>query len=86
MSVKELKRRSRVELLEILVEQSREIERLEAELRNARAELDKKQILIDNAGSIAEAALQLNEVFAAAQKAADQYLSNVKRMSKEKDS
>jgi hypothetical protein len=36
--------------------------------------------MLDKAGSIAEAALQLNDVFELAQKAADQYLENVKKI------
>jgi hypothetical protein len=40
-------------------------------------------ILTEKAGSIAEAALQLNLVFETAQKAADQYLMNVRRLSDE---
>lgn len=77
MTNKELKRLSRRELLEMLLDQSKEVERLQRELKEAKRQLSDRQILIDNAGSIAEAALQLNHVFEAAQEAANQYLENI---------
>lgn len=64
----------------MLVEQSKEVERLKVELESTRAQLEERRILIEKAGSIAEAALQLNGVFAAAQAAADQYLSNIQQL------
>ncbi len=74
----DLRKLKRADLLEILVEQGRELERLRHELALAQAELEDRRIRIDNCGSIAEAALQLNGVFEAAQAAADQYLASVK--------
>ena len=80
MTDKELKKLSRYELLEMLLEQSKEVQRLKEELEKANALLEERQILIHNAGSIAQAALKLNGVFEAAQKAADQYLENIKQI------
>ena len=52
-----------------------------AELRNTIAEMKRSRMIeLEDAGSIAEAALRLNGVFEAAQKAAEQYLMNVKRI------
>lgn len=52
-----------------------------AELRNTIIEMKQSRVIeLENAGSIAEAALRLNGVFEAAQKAAEQYLMNVKRI------
>ena len=48
------------------------------------AERTKREIELREAGSIAEAALRLNGVFEAAQKAADQYLYNIRFPNKEK--
>ena len=48
------------------------------------AERKKREIELREAGSIAEAALRLNGVFEAAQKAADQYLYNIRFPNKEK--
>lgn len=80
MTDKELKKLSRVELLEMLLEQSKEVEQLKMQNRQMQAQIESRQIKIDRAGSIAEAALQLNEVFETAQRAADQYLENVRQL------
>lgn len=81
MTDKALRRLSRRELVELLLAQSKEVEQLRAELAQAEQQLKSRQILLREAGSIAEASLRLNEVFESAQKAADQYLLNVKRLS-----
>lgn len=81
MTDKTLRRLSRRELVELLLAQSKEVERLRAELEQTEQQLKSRQILLREAGSIAEASLRLNEVFESAQKAADQYLLNVKRLS-----
>lgn len=78
MTEKELRKLGRAELLELLLEQSKENERLYELLEEKTELLEERTIAMDNAGSIAEASLQLSGVFAAAQKAADQYLDNVK--------
>ena len=44
-----------------------------------------RQIELEEAGSIAEAALRLNKVFEAAQKAADQYIYNLRQRCEKKD-
>lgn len=80
MTDKELKKLSRAELLEMLLEQSRTVELLQAQLDAARRKLESRDILIQQSGSIAEAALKLNDVFSAAQMAADQYLENVAQL------
>ena len=85
MTDKELKRLSRGELLEMLIAQARENEKLKQELEDAQAALQDRSIAIDNAGSIAEASLQLSGVFEAAQNAAEQYLANIQRMNDQQD-
>lgn len=75
---KELKNLKRIELLELLVESNKRIEELEAELAEAKAKLEDRDIRMSNAGSIAEASLALNGVFESAQAAAQQYLDSVK--------
>lgn len=77
MTDRELRKLTRAELLEILLAQSREIDRLNTELEGFQTQLQKREITLSRAGSIAEAALQLNGVFEAAQAAADQYLENI---------
>lgn len=79
MTDKELKKLNRRELLEMLIEECKRNDALQARLDVAEKELADRKIIIENAGSIAEASLQLNQVFEAAQKAADQYLENIRQ-------
>ena len=79
MTDRELRKLSRKDLLELLVSVSRERDTLQAEMETAKAALQNRQLHIEQAGSIAEAALQLNGVFDAAQTAAEQYLENVRQ-------
>lgn len=83
MTDRELRKLSRADLLELLLEESRENERLRDQLRQANEELASRRIEINNAGSIAEAALRPNGVFHAAEQAAAQYLENIRRMAEE---
>lgn len=83
MTDKEVRRLSRAELLEIMVDQGKEIDKLRAQLEEARQQLADRQIIIQEAGSLAEAALRLNGFFEAAQRAADQYLENIRRFAEE---
>ena len=85
MTDKELKRLSRGELLEMLIQQSKELERLRKQLDAAQTALQNREIAITNAGSIAEAALQLNGVFTAAQDACQQYMENICHLSQNQD-
>lgn len=80
MTAKELKKLKRSELLEMLLARTEEVERLRAELDEAQKKLDDRAIVLENSGSIAEAALKLNGVFEAAEKAAKQYLENIERI------
>ena len=86
MSQQNLKKLSRSDLLELLLEERRENERLRAELETARKKLDDRMVRLEKAGSIAEASLQLNGVFEAAEAAAAQYLENIQRLSGEQES
>lgn len=76
---KKLSKLKRSELLEIILAQSDEIDRLRAELAQKDAELESKRIAIAESGSIAEASLKITNIFADAQRAADLYVANVKR-------
>lgn len=78
MTEKELKKLNRQELLEMLIYQIKKNERLQKRLDNAEQQLRDRNIAIEESGSLAEAALKLNNVFEAAQSAADQYLENIK--------
>ena len=79
MAERELKRLSRRELLEMLIAQGRENERLQAEITRLEELLSEREIHLARSGNIAEAALRLNGLFEAAQRAAEQYLENLSR-------
>lgn len=74
----ELKRLSRVELLEIIYELQKQHEETTIQMEKMQAELDTRKRHIRNSESIAEAAICINGVMEAAQAAADQYLVSVK--------
>lgn len=75
----QLKKLSRRDLLEMLIEQGRENDNLKAALQEAANRLKSRELTMQNAGSMAEAALVLNEVYEAADAAAKQFLENVQR-------
>ncbi|MGM9608118.1 MAG: hypothetical protein ACI3XJ_11495 [Oscillospiraceae bacterium] len=88
MTDNELRKLSRSDLLELLIAQSREMDQLreqlqqmEEQLRQTEEQLKCRQIELNEAGSLAEASLQLNGIFQAAQDAASQYLENIQRLS-----
>ena len=81
MTDKELQKLSRSALLEMLLEQSRENDRLRAQVEELARQLSDRQFKIDQAGSIAEASMQINQVFESAQAAAEQYLENIRALS-----
>ena len=79
MNEKDFRKLKRVELYEIMLAQAEEIDDLRAKLTAAKKELKNKRIDIQRSGSIAEASLKLTKIFEEAQKAADLYLSNIKK-------
>ena len=78
MTAKELKRLSRGELLEMLLQQVEENEAMRRELEETKALLQQRAIVHENSGSIAEAALKISGVFDQAQQAADDYLESIR--------
>ncbi|MGT2722383.1 hypothetical protein [Streptococcus porcinus] len=79
--MKDLKKLSRKELLELLLEQQLLIEKQEKELKEIKVKLNNQKIEIEDSGTLAEASLRLSGIFEAAQEAADIYLKNIKRQS-----
>ena len=75
---KELRKLNRAELLEMLIAQSKKLNRVEEELSAAQKELERRKIAITTSGSLAEAALKLNGIFEAADQAAAQYLDSLR--------
>ena len=87
LSDKELQKLKRGELLEILLEQSRDndalrqrVEAYEQEIISLKEQLESREIHIKEAGNLAEASMKLNGVFEAAQSAAAQYLENLQKL------
>ena len=83
MTDQELRKLSRKDLLELLITQGRERDALQTELEQVKTALTNRQLQIEQAGSIAEASLQLNGVFEAGQAAAQQYLENIRQRSEQ---
>lgn len=78
MADRELRHMSRTELVEIIYALKQSEDALRKENEALAAQLQDRQIHIQKAGSIAQAALELNHVFEAAQAAADEYLASVR--------
>ncbi|MBQ7050577.1 MAG: DNA repair protein [Firmicutes bacterium] len=83
MTQREVRKLKRADLLELLIEQRKQIEQLQEELIAANIRLSDRTIQIEKTGSIAEAALKLNGIFEAAQKACDQYTYNIQLKSEQ---
>ena len=83
MDANELKKLNRTELLELLLEVTKENERLKRRIRIYEEAVQDKKIAIEESGSLVEAAVKISGVLEAAQEAADLYLENIKRMEQE---
>lgn len=77
MTERELKRLSRGELVELLLEETRRSEALAQQLQKTEAALADRRIQIEKSGTLAEAALNVSGVLEAADKAARLYLENL---------
>ena len=69
MTDKELRKLNRADLLELLLMLKKENDQLTRQVQQLQAQVDDRKIVVDKAGSIAEASLQLNGVFESAQAA-----------------
>ena len=76
MTDNELKKLSKTQLYELLHRQELEIERLASKNK----ELDQRHLNQEQAGSLADASIEVSGIIQAAQKAADVYLSNIRAM------
>ena len=76
---KDLTKLKKKEILEIMVRQGEEIDRLNARIVELEKELEENKIEKDKVGSIAEASLAVTKVFEEADKAARIYLENIRR-------
>ena len=76
----ELRKLKRLELLEMMLEQGKEIERLRNRVQELEEQAEDKTILLNEAGNIASASLAMNHVMEQTQAEAEQYLTNVKKL------
>ena len=80
---KELKRLSRRELVDIIYQMKKNEQQMQEEIAALQEALADKRIRLSAAGSVAEAAASITEVFSAAQKTADLYLHEISCMKEE---
>lgn len=80
MVSKELKKLSRRELVDIIYQMKKNEQQLHNQIATLQEMLQDKRMRISTAGSIAEAALSITDIFSSAQLAADQYLHEISCM------
>lgn len=80
MTTKELRKLRRAELLQLLLDQVQENEQLKSRVNAMTTQLNKQRIACENAGSIAEAALALSNIFQDADQVARKYLQEVEEL------
>ena len=83
MTEKELRKLNRYQLLELLVMQTSRADKLQAQLDEARRELESRKIRMRSLGTIAEAAVEIGGMMNAAQATADLFLDSAQAMAKE---
>lgn len=86
MTSRELRRLGRRDLLELLIRQEQQNEKLRARVSELEELLSDRSIAIENCGTMAEAAMVLNSVFESADKAAAQYLESIKGCAEQQES
>ena len=75
----DLTKMKKKDILEIMLAQGEEIDRLRAQVAELEEKLRDRELLVEECGSLAEASIQVTTVFEEAQKAADIYLENIRR-------
>lgn len=83
MTDKELRRLRRTDLMQMILDLTRENELLRSQLEELEEELRKRKIEISESGTLAEAALKLSGVFEAADIACRLYTENIQRLNQE---
>ena len=83
MISKELKKLNRRELVDVIYQLKKNEEQMKEQIASLEAELQDRRINLSVAGSIAEAAMEITNVFSTAQSAADLYLREIASMKEE---
>ena len=81
--IKELKKMSRRELMDIIYQMKKNEQQMQEEIASLQEALQDKRIRLSVAGSVAEAAASITNVFSVAQKTADLYLQEISCMKEE---
>ena len=79
MKKKTLQKKSRLELLELLLESREENQKLRKENEELKAQLESRQLEQADCQSLSEASLRLSGVFRAADEAVTIYLDNIRQ-------
>lgn len=80
MISKELKKLNRRELVDVIYQMKKNEEQMQEQIAALEAQLQDRRIQISSAGSIAEAATDITDIFSVAQSTADIYLREVASM------
>ena len=80
---KELKKLSRRELVDVIYRMKKNEEQMQEEIAYLQYELEDKRIRISDAGSIADAAAEITQIFSSAQETAELYLNEIACMKEE---
>ena len=83
MDSKNLKKLNRRELVDIIYQMKKNELQMQEEIAALKDALEDKRLKIANAGSLADAAVQITQIFTAAQAAADIYLEEIAAMKAE---
>lgn len=70
---------SKNEMMMVMHDQEQEIERLKAKVSELQATIDNYEIKVEEAGTLAEASVQINNLFEAAQATVETYIENMKK-------
>lgn len=83
MVSRELKKMSRRELMDIIYQMKKDEQQMHDEIASLQAALQDKRIRLSIAGSVADAAVSITNVFSVAQMTADLYLQEISCMKEE---
>ena len=70
---------SKNEMMMVMHDQEQEIERLKTKVSELQATIDNYEIKVEEAGTLAEASAQINNLFEAAQATVETYIENMKK-------
>ena len=81
MTDRQLRKLKRADLLKLLLEEKKVNESLREQIQQMGAQLESRQLQIDQSGSLAEAALRLSGIFETAESACQYYTENIRSLS-----